>query len=128
MPAPSKPTDSASPAVTVPTLLVACLCAAWCRTCDDYRVTFDVLASEFAGQARFVWLDIEDEEDALGEVDVVDFPTLLVAAGDEVHFFGPVLPHAQTARQLLQRAVQGELGVVADPALSGLPARLRTMR
>ena len=59
---------------------------------------------------------------------MVDFPTLLVALGDEVHFFGPVLPHAQTARQLLQRAVQGELGVVADPALSGLPARLRTMR
>ena len=24
--------------------LVACLCAAWCRTCDDYRPTFDALA------------------------------------------------------------------------------------
>ena len=28
-------------------LLVACLCAAWCRTCESYRATFDALAAEF---------------------------------------------------------------------------------
>ena len=108
-------------------LFVACLCAAWCRTCDDYRVTFDALAREFGGQIRFVWVDIEDEEDALGALDVVDFPTLLIARGDAVVFFGPVLPHAQTARQLLQRALQDQLGSVADAALAGLPARLRAL-
>jgi len=129
MPAPSKPPALETPAAAAPApLLVACLCAAWCRTCDDYRVTFDALAGEFAGLARLVWVDIEDDEDALGTVDVVDFPTLLVAAGDEVRFFGAVMPHAQTARQLLRRALQGELGVVADPALAGLPARLRALR
>ena len=118
----SEPADTAHP------LLVACLCAAWCRTCDDYRPTFDALAHEFAHEARFVWVDIEDDEDALGGVDVVDFPTLLIARGDRVPFFGAVLPHAQTARQLVQRAVRGELGAVTDVALAGLPARLRALR
>ena len=57
-----------------PAWLVACLCAAWCRTCDDYRPTFDALAREFEREARFVWVDIEYDEEALGDVDVVDFP------------------------------------------------------
>ena len=109
------------------TRLVACLCAAWCRTCDDYRPTFDALAQEFASDARFVWVDIEDDEAALGGVDVVDFPTLLIANGDAIDFYGPVLPHAQTARQLLQRALKGALGGASDPALAGLPARLRAL-
>ena len=105
-------------------LLAACLCAAWCRTCDDYRPTFDALASEFSTQARFVWVDIEDDEEALGDVDVQDFPTLLVARGDAVLFYGPVLPHAATARALLQRAAAGDLSAVLDPELNGLPARI----
>ena len=105
--------------------LLACFCAAWCRTCDEYRPTFEALAREFGNELSFVWVDIEDDEEALGSVDVVDFPTLLIAHGDRIQFFGPVLPHAQTARQLLQRALQGALGEVTDAALAGLPARLR---
>ena len=107
-------------------LLVACLCAAWCRTCDDYRPTFDALALEFDAQARFVWVDIEDDEAALGAVDVVDFPTLLLVHGDDaIAFFGPVTPHPTTARRLVQRALQRELGPVQDAQLAGLPGRLR---
>lgn len=108
--------------------LVACLCAAWCRTCDEYRPTFDALAREFEREVRFVWVDIEDDEQALGGVDVVDFPTLLVAHGEDIDFYGPVVPHAQTARQLVQRALQGALSGTADTALAGLPARLRSLR
>ena len=113
---------------TAPPLLVACLCAAWCRTCDDYRETFDALAGEFHHRARFVWVDIEDDEHALDGVDVVDFPTLLIAHGDRIHFYGPVTPHPQTARQLVQRALQGALGSGADAALAGLPARIGALR
>ena len=118
----SASSDSAAP------LLVACLCAAWCRTCGDNRVTFDSLAAEFRLQARFVWIDIEDDADALGEVDVVDFPTLMLSRGDSIGFFGPVLPHAQTARQLLQRALQGQLAQVKDASLAGLPQRIGALR
>jgi len=118
----SESVDPASPWV------VACLCAAWCRTCDEYRPTFDLVGSEFAREAAFVWVDIEDDEDALGGIDVVDFPTLLIAHGERIHFFGPVLPHTQTARQLIQRALQGDLRTASDAALAGLPARLRALR
>jgi thioredoxin 1 len=118
---------SPSPAVADP-LFVACLCAAWCRTCDDYRETFDGLVREFGTQVRFSWIDIEDDEAALGNVDVVDFPTLLIARGEGIRFFGPVTPHVQTVRHLVQRALQGQLGTVADDALAGLPARLRALR
>jgi thioredoxin 1 len=111
-----------------PPFLIACLCAAWCRTCDEYRPTFDALAAEFAGRARFAWVDIEDDEAALGDVDVLDFPTLLVARGDAALFFGPVMPHAQTARQLIERAIDGALPVVVDEALSGLPKRIHGLR
>ena len=108
--------------------LVACLCAAWCRTCDAYAPTFEQLEREFAPRVRFVPVDIEDHEDALGELDVVDFPTLLIAEGDTIHFLGPVLPHAQTARQLIERALKGQLLPVRDAALVGLAGRIGALR
>ena len=108
-------------------LLVACLCAAWCRTCADYRPTFDALRAEFGAQTHFVWVDIEDDEAALGNVDVDDFPTLLLARGTRTVFFGPVMPHVQTARQLMQRALRDELAAVTDPRIDGLPVRVRAL-
>lgn len=108
-------------------VVVACLCARWCRTCDDYRPTFDALAQQFAAQARFVWVDIEDDEAVLGDVDVEDFPSLLIARGDGVCFFGPVMPHLQTAQRLLQRALAGELSALADAQVNALSDRVRTL-
>lgn len=104
-----------------PPLLVACLCAAWCDTCNEYRAVFDRLAAEQeAATDRWVWVDIEDDEAVLGTIDVDDFPTLLIARGEALFFFGPVTPHAQTARQLVQRARCGELGTLADARLPAL--------
>lgn len=107
--------------------MVACLCARWCRACGDYQATFDALARQFAAQARFVWVDIEDDEAVLGEVDVEDFPTLLIAHGDRVCFFGPVMPHLQTAQRLLQSALAGELSAPADAQVNALSARVRAL-
>jgi thiol-disulfide isomerase/thioredoxin len=104
--------------------LVACLCAAWCRTCDTYAETFAQLAQEFAPRARFVNVDIEDHEAALGDLDIVDFPTLLIAEGETIHFLGPVLPHLETARQLIQRALRRELGEVKAVGVEGLAGRV----
>lgn len=107
-----------------PPLLVACLCAAWCRTCTDYAPTFATLENEFGTVARFVWVDIEDDEAALGDLDIEDFPTLLCARGDRVLFCGPVLPHMQTARQLVERALRDELPSVDGAGFAGLPRRI----
>ena len=105
--------------------LVACLCAQWCGTCCDYRLVFDALARAFAAKARFVWVDIEDDEAALGEADVEDFPTLLIARAGDILFFGPVTPHPSTAERLVQRALEGDLPGVQDARLEGLPGRVR---
>jgi len=82
---------------------VICLCAAWCDVCCQYRNAFDRLAADWPG-ARFLWLDIEDNEDIMGDVEIETFPTLLLAQGHNIHFFGPLPPHIDVLRRLLQEA------------------------
>ena len=91
-----------------PSLLLACLCAAWCPTCVSYQQAFQALAAQHP-EARLVWIDIEDHADALedGDEDIPDienFPTLLLLRDGQPVFHGTVLPHAQVAERLLQQA------------------------
>jgi thioredoxin-like negative regulator of GroEL len=79
---------------------VACLCAGWCGTCTSYRATFEQLAGRHPDK-HFVWIDIEDQADVVGELDVENFPTLLIQRADTVAFFGTVLPDAALAERLL---------------------------
>jgi thioredoxin 1 len=94
-------------------LLVACLCAAWCGSCRDYTAAFEEASAEFGERCRFVWIDIEDQADAIGAVDVENFPTLLIARGGEPLFFGSITPHAQTLRRLVESALAGDLKTTA---------------
>jgi thiol-disulfide isomerase/thioredoxin len=101
-----------------PAWLVACLCAGWCRTCDGYREVMEEAARRHPGW-RFAWVDIEDHADALDDAkgaadDIETFPTLLVALGEQAHFFGPVLPHAGVLARLLAQAEVGQLPVLTD--------------
>ncbi len=82
-------------------LIVACLCAAWCGTCSSYRATFEELATRHPDKT-FVWIDIEDQADIVGDLDVDNFPTLLVQRGDTVAFFGTMLPDGLVADRLVQ--------------------------
>lgn len=104
--------------------LVACLCAEWCSSCREYRATFAALAAQFAGAADFAWVDVEDEADALGDPDIENFPTLLIADAGGPRFLGPVTPQAQTAERLIRGALAGELALTADRALAD---RVRTL-
>ncbi|OON64694.1 thiol reductase thioredoxin [Massilia sp. KIM] len=80
---------------------VACLCAAWCGTCSSYRATFEQLAARHPDK-HFVWIDIEDQADLMGDLDVDNFPTLLLQRGDTVAFFGAMLPDGAVADRLIQ--------------------------
>lgn len=84
---------------------VVCLCAQWCGTCREYAQTFDQLKAALPGH-RYRWIDIEDEADVIGEVDVETFPTLLVAQQGVVLFAGPVLPRLTDAQRLLEAQVE----------------------
>jgi thiol-disulfide isomerase/thioredoxin len=124
-PPPSPPTAAA-------TLLVACLCAQWCRTCDAYRDTLaatrDAMHRAHPEAAlRFVWVDIEDESDLVGELDIEDFPTILIARDADVLFFGPVMPHAQTLDRLVRSALDHPVALAREtlaPDVVALPPRL----
>ena len=84
---------------------VWCLCAEWCHTCVEYRPGFLVLAREFP-QARFRWIDIEDEADEVGELEVENFPTIRVTRGKAVLFHGPMEPLPGQLRRLLASLTQ----------------------
>ncbi len=81
--------------------LIACFCAEWCDTCTQYRPKLQALSQAFP-QHVFVWVDIEDHAELLGEEDVENFPTLLVQIGARVVFFGPMLPHIGHLERLLE--------------------------
>jgi thioredoxin 1 len=85
--------------------LVACLCAAWCHTCDEYRPGFDALAERFP-QAAFRWFDIEDDAEIVGEHGVENFPTILVQRGGQVLFYGAQLPVHEHLRRLLEQLLR----------------------
>lgn len=106
-----------------PHLLVACLCAQWCGTCRDYRPLFDQLQTEFA-DAKFVWIDIEDEADLVDPVEVDDFPTLLVVADGQARFFGTLTPHIDTLRRILQTQLSAERAPSVAPEAQALAQRV----
>ena len=103
---------------------VACLCAAWCVACREYGATFAALAARFGDEVDFAWIDVEDDADALGDLDIENFPTLLIADAGGARFFGPVTPQAQTAERLIRGALAGALASDADPALVARAAAL----
>ena len=81
--------------------LVICLCAEWCGTCREYRPGFEELSVQFP-RARFRWVDIEDYPDDMGDLDIENFPTLLVLRQELVLFFGTMLPYHAHLRRLIE--------------------------
>jgi thioredoxin len=85
--------------------LVACLCAAWCDTCVAYRAGFLAMAGRFP-RAEFRWVDIEDDAEAAEDIDVENFPTILVRRGGETLFQGVMLPHHEHLQRLLEKIIE----------------------
>src|SRR4051794_27592139 len=83
-----------------PSWRVICLCAEWCGVCREWRDAFAQSARDHANM-QFAWVDVEDEADAMGDVDIETFPTLLIARGDQPVFLGPVQPSAAQVSRLL---------------------------
>ncbi len=80
---------------------VVCLCAAWCGTCREFQPGFEQAALEHP-QIVFRWVDIENEADELGDIDIETFPTLVIGDTTKIHFSGPVLPQPAQISRLLR--------------------------
>jgi thiol-disulfide isomerase/thioredoxin len=96
-------TPSLNTAITE--LDVVCLCAAWCGTCGEYEAVFKAVQQALPGH-RYRWIDIEDESELVGDIDVETFPTLLVARQGQVLFAGPVLPRLGDAQRLIESLIE----------------------
>jgi thioredoxin 1 len=117
--------DYCLPPPAQPKWLVVCLCAEWCGTCRDYRAPLKAVAATHP-QHAFAWIDIEDEAELAGEIDIETFPTLLVLEGAQVLFYGPVLPGEEGLRRLLRALEEnGPQPTALDPEVESLVQRLQ---
>ena len=103
---------------------VICLCAGWCGVCRDWQPLFEGQARAHP-HVRFAWVDVEDEAQAMGEMDVETFPTLLIARGHEARFLGPVPPSAPQLARLLASLQDADRTPTALP--EGAQALLRRL-
>lgn len=108
-------------------LHIACLCAAWCRTCESYSQVFEAACAELPQAGlRVRWIDIEDEADLIGDLDIETFPTLLIADDHQVRFAGPLTPQPETLRRVLKAHLADARPMPVEPAYRELAARLRS--
>lgn len=96
--------------------VVICLCADWCGSCKDYLAPFSRLAEE--RNEHFVWLDIEDHADLVDDIDISNFPTLLLLQGKTPVFLGEMRPDTTILKRMLE-----SLGDNPKP-MSNTPATL----
>jgi len=79
---------------------VYCLCAAWCASCRNIKPEFDGLFTE---GFHLHWMDIEDHADSLADVEILSFPTLVIANSQgQIYFAGPIEPRLTHLQRLLQ--------------------------
>jgi thioredoxin 1 len=97
-----------------------CLCAEWCHVCREWRETFSQAAAAYP-EIRFAWVDVEDEAEAMGDLDIETFPTLLIARDDQPFFLGPIQPSGSQLTRLIASLTQG-----GDRA-PGLPEQARDL-
>lgn len=123
MPLTTAPETAPSSPIDLPVNWVICLCADWCGLCRDYEELFTQMAARYPG-SRFAWLDIEDQADLVGDIEVETFPTLLIADAGGTRFLGPLTPHAQTLSRLLDSLAQPG---AATPHLPSTQALLQAL-
>ncbi len=98
---------------------VACYCAAWCRTCDAWRPLLEALADEYPGWT-FLWVDVEDSPEWLGDEDIENFPTILVQDRDGTRYWGAVQPRAEQLRRLIDGAADLPVQAAGPGSLDAL--------
>ena len=98
----------ATPSSPEPAAWVVCLCAQWCGLCRDYQGVLAQMAARYPA-LRFAWLDVEDQAELVGDIDVETFPTLVLADARGTRFFGPLTPQPHTLARLLDSLQAGSL-------------------
>lgn len=98
--------------------VVICFCAAWCDACKAYQPKYEALGQQHP-DICFIWADIEDYPELLGDEDVENFPTIAIVQDHQVRFMGTILPHIEHLSRLIQT-----MQTPGQPQRNGLPEDL----
>lgn len=99
--------------------VIVALCAQWCGTCREFERVMACLAADHP-EHTFVWADIEDAAERVGDIEVENFPTLAIYAGGKPMYFGAVLPQATVVEQLVRALAAGH-------PLSAIPTEVEAL-
>jgi thioredoxin 1 len=76
------------------------LCAEWCGVCRALQPACQSFVQSNP-EVGLYWIDIEDEADRLGSLEVETFPTIAIARGADPVFFGPMKPDMRQIESLM---------------------------
>src|SRR5690606_849743 len=93
--------------------------APWCGNCRRIAPTLAVLAAEFAGQVRFVTVNVEEEQALPARFGVTSTPTIVVLAPGGARVTSTVGAQTET---VLRSVFELAAGVGANPDTPGPPA------
>lgn len=81
--------------------------AQWCGPCRTLAPTVDEVASQFVGQARFLKLNVDENQESPAKYGIRGIPTLIVFKGGvEVERFVGIPPNAKVAiAEMIKRAL-----------------------
>lgn len=103
---------------------VAFICATWCATCREFLPQVQRLA-DANPHASFLALDVEADADLLGDIDVDDFPTLVVAHPRGVLYYGPTVPQVPVVQRLLDDLLGRDAAPLDSAEAQELGQRIR---
>jgi thioredoxin-like negative regulator of GroEL len=97
-------------------LHIFCLCAQWCVICREFEPQFQRLAADHP-EHRWQSLDIEDHEALLANIDIENFPTVVILnQAKQVCFAGTIEPRIDSLQRLIQSAQAEDLHLSAQSA------------
>jgi thioredoxin 1 len=97
-------------------LTIMCLCAQWCVICREFEPQFQAMLAA-QPQHHWRWIDIEDHDAVLSDIDIQNFPTIVILdSDDQLCFAGTIEPRMDMLQRLIRSAQDGQLRLTPTQA------------